>query len=199
MAERDLLAAAFIEEVLGPRDGAWELMDSGQDPLDEYITGVLAPRDAPEQELDSEDEELGEDEFAGDDQADPGGSVAPAGTAVPALDPRSRPASLGISFSVRANEGPIINIRCTWARYEQTAHGWQRSPRLGSWDSVDCSDTPPLISPADPGVQVVVRASHRDTAWRISIFLVNTTPASTGMGPRTPEHIFQPQIRISCR
>src|SRR5437016_4855537 len=119
MAERDLLAAALIGEVLGPRGGPWEALGIDEDPLDEYITGVLAPRDSHSVEPDSEDEVLGEDESAADDQSDPGAPTGPLGMTVPALDPRSRPASLGVSFSIRSEDLPMVDVCCTWARYEQ--------------------------------------------------------------------------------
>jgi hypothetical protein len=198
MAERDVAAAALIEEVLGPREGPWEVLPASQDPLDEYITGVLAPREADEAEPDAEDEVLGEDDSAADDQADPGVPVMPVSGTVPALDPRSRPASLGISFSVRSNGLPLADIRCTWARYEKTDEGWRRSPRIGRWDAVDCSRSVSFTAPADPGIEVVIRAREQGGTWRISVFLVNTTVVPEGRAPRTPEHVFQPQIRVRC-
>jgi Lhr-like helicase len=199
MAERDLLVAALTEEVLGPRRGAWESLGRDEDPLDEYITGVLAPREATSAETDSEDEVLGEDETVADDQSDPGDPVAPLGLTVPALDPRSRPASLGLSFSVRTDDRPTIHVCCTWARYELEDDVWHRSPRIAVWDAVDCSDaTGPLSSSADPDVQLFIRARLQSDGWRISLFLVNATPCGPDEIPRTPQHLFQPQIRVRC-
>ena len=198
MAERDLAATALIEEVLGPRGGAWEILGRDEDPLDEYITGVLAPRESTSVDLDSEEEALGEDETAADDQADPGAPVPALGLTVPALDPRSRPASLGLSFSVRADR-PVVDICCTWARYEQTPDGWRRSPRVGFWGTVDCSVATPFRPAADPDIELVVRARHQEGIWRVSVFLVNATPVPPNQFPHTPQHVFQPQIRIRCR
>ena len=48
MGERDHLLAAMIEEVLGPRGGPQETLGANEDPRNEYVTGVLAPRDAQE-------------------------------------------------------------------------------------------------------------------------------------------------------
>jgi hypothetical protein len=202
MAERDLLIRGLIEEILGPRGGAWETLGRDEDPLDEYITGVLAPRDATSAETaDSEDEVLGEDDSEADDQADdPGGPVAPLGLTVPALDPRSRPASLGLSFSLSSDDPPLIDVCCTWARYEADEGGaWRRSPRVQIWNQIICSTTAArLNSAADPEVEVVIRARQLGAAWRVSVFFVNTAPCQPGETPRTPKHVFQPQIRVRC-
>ena len=198
MAERDLLAAALIEEMLGPRGGAWEILGRDEDPLDEYITGVLAPRESTSAELDSEEEALGEDDTAADDQADPGAAVPALGLTVPALDPRSRPASLGLSFSVRADR-PLVDVCCTWARYEPTDDGWRRSPRVAFWEAVDCAKATSFRPAADSDIELVVRARHQEGIWRVSVFLVNATSVPPNQFPRTPQHVFQPQIRIRCR
>ena len=67
MAERDDLVAALVAEVLGPRNGIREVLEApphrpGQivTPLDEFITGVLAPRDARQgDEIDATGDLLG--------------------------------------------------------------------------------------------------------------------------------------------
>lgn len=202
MAERDLLLAGLMAEVLGPRRGAWETLGSDEDPLDEYITGVLAPRDATSTETaDSADEVLGEDDSEADDQTDdPGAPVTPLGLTVPALDPRSRPASLGLSFSVLSDEPPRIDLCCTWARYEVDEEGgWKRSPRVATWDQIAC---PPggvrLTATSDPEVEVVIRSRRIGAAWRVSVFLINVSSCGPNEIPRTPKHVFQPQIRVHC-
>src|SRR6266508_3558463 len=98
MSERDLLVEALVAEVLGPREGATEALPSDEDPLDEYIVGVLAPFSAPSLEADSDQELVGDDFPAGDDDLDPGEAVLGqlgALNALPplVLDPRARPAS----------------------------------------------------------------------------------------------------------
>src|SRR6266568_2309183 len=76
MAERDGLLTALVAEILGPRTGAREILRSDEDPLDEYITGVLAPHQTASVEIDAEEDLVGDDESVGDDQADPGAGVA---------------------------------------------------------------------------------------------------------------------------
>lgn len=196
MAERDILINALIAEVLGPRGGAWEQLPPEEDPLEEYITGVLAPRSAADADLDAEDEAVAEEDPEADDESDPGLPSAPLGMTVPALDPRSRPASLGISFSVRSAGTPRIDVCCTWARYEE-AHGWHRSPRTARWEAVWClQGDQELPQQADEWVQVIVRTRPHGDAWRISIFLVNITPCAENEHPHADKHVFQPQIRV---
>jgi hypothetical protein len=202
MVERDRLVAALVAEVLGPRGGAQELLRPDEDPLDEYITGVLAPHNTRSVELDAEDDLVGDDESAADDQADPGPGVPPArinlgALPTPTLDPRSRPASLGMSF-VLAGDRPAVDICCTWARYSQAAGGaWQRQPFGEHWQNVRCTgDLTPMTPASDPGVRLQVRVRQTGATWRVSVFLVNVTQCQER--PRTEEHVFQPQIRVRC-
>jgi hypothetical protein len=199
--ERDLIVNALVAEVLGPRHGAWERLPIDEDPLEEYITGVLAPRDASPMtvELDAEDEPVAEDDPQADDQADPGVPSANLGLTVPALDPRSRPASLGLSFLVHSNGTPLTDLCCTWARYEADGDGWVRAPRIARWDALDCTLGDRTLRPdSDPDVAVVVRTRPQGDAWRVSIFLVNTTSVAENEHPRADKHVFQPQIRVLC-
>jgi hypothetical protein len=199
VAERDILVNALIAEVLGPRHGAWEHLEPDEDPLEEYITGVLAPKSSTSTDFDpdAEDEPVAEGDPDADDQADPGPS-ADLGLTVPALDPRSRPASVGISFSLQSAEMPQIDICCTWARYEE-AQGWQRSPRTAQWDAIQCLPGDQIFTPpADTQVQVIVRTRLQGDARRTSVFLVNTTPCGENEHPRADKHVFQPQIRVRC-
>src|SRR5262245_48395340 len=98
MSERDELVCGLYAEVLGPRHGVGEVLAADEDPLDEYIAGVLAPRLGSVPEPDSDEELVGDHESGPEDQTDPGPEVSAAAVnrGVPAassLDPRSRPAS----------------------------------------------------------------------------------------------------------
>src|SRR6202035_6042355 len=98
-----LLVSALASEVLGPRGGLRERLEAAPHqqgaavtPLDEYITGALAPSDAIlVVELDAEDDLLGEDSSGADDEADAGAPAVPGVPSAtggpgrsPALDPR---------------------------------------------------------------------------------------------------------------
>jgi hypothetical protein len=205
--ERDLLLTALVAEVLGPRGGPNESLGPQEDPREEYITGVLAPHRAASVETDAEEDLQGDDATGADDQADPGEGVqSPAGTAIdhlvcPALDPRARPASLGLSFALSDRGGhPTVDLCCTWARYARDAHGgWQRQPRGHVWTGLAIAGgaPPPRRPPEDAGIEIQVRSRREGNHWRVSVFLVNVTPVQGG-APLTEEHVFQPQIRVRC-
>jgi hypothetical protein len=204
VSERDTFVEALVAEVLGPRYGATETLPSEEDPLDEYIVGVLAPFSTPSVEVDSEQELVGDDFPAADDDLDPGEAVPGQHgelSALPSLvlDPRARPASMGISLAVTASIGPRLDLACTWARYRQDSQrNWCREPHSAVWRGVDCTTQPVLFADSDPAVTVRIR-SRRDPAgtWKISLFLVNNTPTPSDH-PATPDHVFQPQMRVRC-
>ncbi len=200
MAERDLLLTALVKEILGPRGGPSEMLAADEDPLDEYITGVLAPHQRPSIEIDADEELVGDDESLGDDQGDPGTGVQSAfdlsSLPSPALDPRSRPASLGLSICL-VGSTPVVDLCATWGRYAPTAGGaWQRQPHGALWDAVDCSHEQELVPSSDPGVRVHIRGRQDRGRWRLTIFLVNLTPCADR--PQTEHHVYQPQIRVCC-
>ena len=106
MAERDELAAALAAEVLGPRGGIRERLEAPPHrtgefvtPLEEYICGVLAPRDGNYQpEIDSSEDLLGANDEADEHQSSPASVATPPGASPisgpgrsPTLDPRMRP------------------------------------------------------------------------------------------------------------
>lgn len=203
MAERDLLLGALIKEVLGPRAGAFELLSENEDPLDEYVTGVLAPRSL----VPAEDEPLleaeitGEDDLAADDLAgDAGPDVSPSDDLGPSLDPRMRPSSMGISFALRAQDVPDFDLVATWGRYstEGGKTGWQRKPFGQVWKAVPAKDSTLEIT-ADDGVRISIRAfpdRRNNQVLRVSVYLVNDTVTDDERGARV--HVFQPQLRIRC-
>jgi hypothetical protein len=203
MSERDLLVGGLVQDVLGPRGGPREMLPPDQDPRDEYITGVLAPHTAMSAETDSGSELVGEEDYAGDDQADPGEDVyAPAAgiSALPSptLDPRSRAASIGLSFAIDLSDNTTIDLCCTWARYVRgEGGGWVRNPHGEIRQEVDCSSVCRFAAASDPGVRIDVRSRLQDNRLRVSVFLVNITPCR-GDRPTTEEHVFQPQIRVRC-
>lgn len=212
MAERDELAAALVAEVLGPRGGVRERLEApphraGEfvSPLEEYISGVLAPRDADNPpELDAYDDLLGEDDESADDQGYAGAAAVPAGASPtggagrsPSLDPRMRPCSIGISVLLEG-EAPTIDVCATWAWYQRSGQlGWQREPRFDIWPAVDCTAARSSrdVPDADGIRRVTLETRSRRTAngWRVSVFLVNST---TIQRAGAEHHVFQPQVRI---
>ena len=202
MAERDLLLGALIREILGPRGEADELLSDQDDPLDEFITGVLAPRSLrPRDEDSAVDPDIpGEDDAQADQLGgDAGPDVTPVDDLGPSLDPRLRASSMGISFAVGSGAEPGFDLVATWARYlPEASGGWRRTPRGQVWRSLPCRDAELNVT-VDNGVRVTVRARpdrRRPTVMRVSIYLVNDTDPQDDRSARV--HLFQPQLRIRC-
>jgi hypothetical protein len=156
MGLRSELLAELVREVLGPRNGPFEEMEAS--PLDEYLTGVLQPAGVQALEADGEADRLPEEAESGEEDTDAGG--IPPVVFTPAMDPRMRPSSMGLSFRVRVPAGgaPRLAACITWARYQPVREGneeageeregregegrirrWRRNPR--AW----------ILDPLPPG------------------------------------------------
>ncbi|MEG4074408.1 DISARM system helicase DrmA [Microcoleus sp. Pol14C2] len=212
MSARTELLLSLRQEILGPRQSCYEVLPSNQEPRNEFITGVLIPRDASEEdarEIEGEAETLGTgiDEYADDDSEE----EVPVAASAPVLDPKSLPRSMGISFIVRATDEhqPQIVFCATWARYkdEKDPRGKQVFRRIPN-----CYLTPEPIPVAEPlpipeidAVRISLRSVKRgENTYKVSIYLVNETCLIDSMeesGKRrfeTSDMIFQPQIRVVC-
>ncbi len=114
MSVRTELLLRLRQEVFGPRKFCYEVLSQEQDPRNEFITGVIIPKDVSDEEakeIEGEAETLGTgiDNY-GDDDSD---EESPVVAAAPVLDPKSQPRSMGISFVIRAKdeqEPHIANI-----------------------------------------------------------------------------------------
>src|SRR2546422_561959 len=94
---REVLVSELVKEVLGPRGGPTEVMTDS--PLDEYLSGVLAPFAVPvKPDIDGEAELPSQEDGAEreDDRTEPEITQAP--LLAPALSPQTRPPSFGLSF-----------------------------------------------------------------------------------------------------
>ena len=212
MSVRTELLLSLRQEVLGPRESCFEVLPSSQDPRNEFITGVLIPKDASDEEakeIEGEAETLGTgiDEYSDDDSDE----EAPVAAAAPVLDPKTQPRSLGISFFVSATSEvePQIAICAAWARYrdEINPQGKQVFKRIPN--SYITPEPIPVTENRIIGVTDQVNISLRcvprpDNTYKVSIYLVNETSLIDPLeesGKRrfqTSDMIFQPQIRVVC-
>mgnify|MGYP001497953673 FL=1 len=211
---REIILAELIKDVLGPR-GIKEKIEG--DPLREYITGILAPRNAnidrdPDSEninvsllengeTGEEDEEIDNALFFSSD-----------------LHPQSQPHSMGISFfveTVKPEEDPEINICVTWSRYFKISQGiqeakgkeiWQRHPRVFVMNRIKLNrniryrvngDGQLAGNTGETEISIVIRTKKSEPCRTfVAVYLVNEiVPARTNY-VETGEYIFQPQIRI---
>jgi len=199
LAERDHILIALVKEVLGPRDGPYEILPENQDPRDEYITGVLAPARArrPPDDIDADIDQVIEEASSEEDQ-DTQSYVVVSGVFSPALDPKALPRSIGLSFTVEATEGPPqIEVCATWARYQPHQQGWQRQPVAFLTGPVRVDKDQAWEAAEDVSLQLRSRPLS-DGGWRVSLFLVNVTEVVGRRRPDTGDHLFQPQIRVHC-
>jgi len=198
MNVRDALLIALVKEVLGPREGPREILPEEEDPRQEYITGVLEPRNARSQDErveDNVDEVIEETSSEEDQQAQ--GYVAATGILSPALDPRALPRSIGISFTLEAgSDDPTIKICATWARYRPDSnHDWQREPACYLTSVVNASQDDQSFYP-EPDIRLLVRSRPVSGGYRVSVFLVNERQIADDQRPCTWDYLFQPQIRV---
>src|SRR5205809_2943831 len=113
---RGTLLSELAKECLGPRSGIYE--DIERDPKGEYITGILSPRESSAiDDPEVESEVVGESQEYDEDDADEG--VVAADFIQPALDPKTLPHSMGISFIVESPSAPVFKLCLTWARYSE--------------------------------------------------------------------------------
>ncbi len=113
---RENLVTELYRTLHGPYYGKYEVMPRCRVPQALYLTGVLAPVDG-KWEIDTEEEynneiDRGEEDSIVNDEVDNPVSF------ITALDSKSRPQSLGLSFLVKSvNELPSFDICVNWARY----------------------------------------------------------------------------------
>ena len=201
--ERDRLLAAVRADFLGPRHGETELIES--DPRFEYQAGVLAPPTANAVDLAGDaaltdfaepTERRGAAEPDEDADRD-GADVGDLGAATPALDPKSLPSSLGISFLVRAQSQPELDLLLTFARYEEEgALKWRRHPRHLHTGAFALTES--RLWESSHGMTLRLRARELEPSlWQVTIFAVsNVCMPDERARPETGELIFQPQIRV---
>jgi len=210
---REIFVTELVREVLGPRQGVREVLH--ESPLNEYITGVLAPivpetsRPETSREVDGEAEIPVEGvPGAGEEEAeDVDVNVPPLFS--PALDPKRRPSTMGISFLLESTDTPEIDVCITWARYYEIEESvWERKPRnavlrinAGSSSTFWIDGNGRTVAPDSAEAEISLHViSRRRSANRyfITLYLVNRVTPSKPENPAVNEHIFQPQIRVIC-
>lgn len=208
---RGKFIADLIRDILGPKNGLEEVIEN---PLSEYLTGVLGPADAgyePQEDVLA----AGLSESGSEGQPPPLDEILEEETPeeitappfiIPALEPRRRPVSFGLSFMVGPGI-PVMDVCVTWARYlRHDGFTYRRHPRAAV--VTVSGDSPPVVylggsgeqtdaDSAEVSLHVMCRASGDGHA--VSIFLVNRLRTENADGTGPERCIFQPQIRIVCR
>ena len=196
---REILLSDLVRHVLGPRAGRKEQIE---DPASEYITGMLAPADEGMQ--DAEDAVSEENEGSQTDQDDQyeaaAGEMHPA---APALNPRSIPSTMGLSFFVEA-ANPRFEVCVTWARYERQGDRWARMPFHRIFNMGGGGNKPILLQRGDRQDDGVLFHYNVDDGTgargenRVSMFVENRMNPAEKKRERAGRYVFQPQIRVLC-
>jgi hypothetical protein len=184
---------ALRNELLGPRIGHKETLEN--DPKEEYVVGVLEPKDFKRGALafygrsDFARNETGEgeeSEMADENEFSEFGFIA---------DPRALPKSMGISFVVNKNSGTEISVCATWARYLQEGKIWKRSPFAFVRHGVDVKVAGDLYK--ENGVRICLEVAQTGQGHHyVSIYIVNEAKLPKGHHVQTEDYLFQPQLRI---
>ncbi|MGA2875822.1 MAG: DISARM system helicase DrmA, partial [Nitrososphaerales archaeon] len=196
----------LVKQVLGPRRGIREPIE--ESPLQEYITGVLAPATARKANSIEGDSELPAEDTMNTEEASDQDFGTPTMFS-PALDPKSRSPSMGLSF-VLESKTPELKVCITWARYFPGKNGdrvvWIRSPRhhILTWTSgspsrvfLDSEGNQTLdLKKSELAFYGIVRPDSG--SMMVSFYLVNVIPVEKDQILTAEEHIFQPQIRVVC-
>lgn len=213
---RDVMVTDLVANLLGPREYEEEMEDS---PLFEYVTGILAPleRRAEEGEGEGGEPGIGDAEMGGGgdstyegDEIGAGGEAAAAPAApaaLPALDPKRIPSTMGMTFYALADGMSGIDLCVTWARYEKRDKKWRRMPRHAVLSS-ECKEAEEYRLGADgeeaadrAGEEVSVHVRPRAEAGHVSvsIHVVNRMASGANASESVGYHVFQPQVRVLCR
>lgn len=202
---RITLLHELVKEVMGPREGAEEVLPEDQDPYEEYLTGVLVPQRWEGKTAEEGEEDTGEG-VGGDASEDDMPDFDIVSTFSPALDPSSKPQSMGLSFSLRG-EDPSIKICVTWGRYlffgDEGKGGWKRKSyyikkeiKLKDIDE-NKYEKETVYSESDGEIYLAIRKNCSEEDTSLVVKLVNNLNPEGSYRPDTSFCIFQPSIRIN--
>lgn len=196
---RDELSRRLIADLIGPADGPDELIDDA--PITRYVAGVLYPAGGGWSQAGAADaaQDVGEDEGY-DETVTPDPAVAMANV--------RNPASMGVTFAVKASLCQRITVEIDAARYvpvsavdSQSEPRWQRIPIPSKSIGIDVG-VPDLGSriavDQDLALFKRVRPVDRSGAVTVTVVLINERPSSDQFGQRDADAIFQPRIVVSA-
>lgn len=199
----------LIREVYGPREGVKE--EINQDPWDDYLTGVIIPRDwklkedegnpEPDSDLIRSGEDLKLEDEVSDQDVD---QIFPS-----ELDPKMKPKSFGISFVTGMN--PIIDICFTWGRYFE-----EKSDENIIWNRKSYSDIVEINFNEADHDKIILENEENDGEIILNIRKVdiagdkchltisiennlNFEALKSEYRPNTSACIFQPSLRINLK
>ena len=211
---RELFVSELTKDVLGPRNGINEKV-ARKNPLGEYMTGILQPAGLFETVPESSSLPLTSGESGQEDSEQEDDIYTQLS---PILDPKSKPSTMGISFTASAESKVQLSVCITWAKYIQIEESEMRvyprhphfaicelehDPSDSSWATQFFDAEGKKVGTkkeADVALNSVLRKDGEN--YQISIFLVNVIKVEENeRGEKRADisdFIFQPQIRIVC-
>jgi len=197
---RDKFIYELLKEVLGPRDGSEETLR--EDPYDEYLTGVIVPWKWQGKDVEADDAEP----VAGGDVSDDDASDTYIVSAFSsALDPLSKPGSMGISFRLGGAD-PSMDMCVTWGRYHSLEDiedgGWKRTSKraiigVKLAEIGDRTYKPYSVYSEDDGeIYLAIRKELIGEHTSVTVKLINDLHPKGKNKPHASCCIFQPSIRI---
>ncbi|PNE18212.1 hypothetical protein V511_12750 [Mesotoga sp. Brook.08.YT.4.2.5.1] len=202
---REAFVSRLARELLGPAEGPTE--EVNEEPWKKYVTGVLAPIS----ELKSERVEFDNSSVIADamiaespEEALSDDEIQDSILMSPALDPKKKPSSFGISFYIKrqATKGPWFEYCLTWATYSKEDSYYKRHPAyfIGQIESEGCQE----IYLTESGERCdktsarlsfrVVIEEYNNSTYSANLFILNSRKGDWD----SEDYIMQPQIRISC-
>jgi len=206
---REIFVTDLVKELLGPRNGVYEVLDSTRRPITEYITGILSPRCDQQKETIQENKNSGEVSSIESKsyEADHAENASTQSFLNPTLNPEKIPSSMGLSFQVSADSSPKLDVCITWARYIEDSEGrWKRSPRYSilSIDKIgeNCQHVNRSGKKCEENgaeIQFVSRVNTLNDGknYFISLFMINVNQIPDAK-KTSQYYIYQPQIRVLC-
>lgn len=192
---RDELSRRLIADLVGPADGLDETI--ADPPITRYVAGVLYPAGGGWTQAVDAAQDVGDDEGY-DEAVTPDPAVAMANV--------KNPASMGLTFAVKADLCDRIRIDIDAARYvaqpaadSQSEPPWKRVPLQQKSVTVD-------VSVPDPGSRISVdkdltlfkrvRPIDRSGAVAVTVVLINERRPADTFGQRDADAIFQPVLGV---
>lgn len=199
---REVFVNELIKEVLGPRGGAEETLHD--DPYDEYLTGVIIPQRWKGEKPD-EGEDATELSAGGGTSEDDLVDIEILSGISPALDPRSKIRSFGLSFRLEGKD-PSMKLCVTWGRYhpdvEKEGEEWKRESNYVIRDlklaDIDGSKYTKIsaYSKDDGEIFLAIRKKVSGEKTFVTVKLINDLHPDGKNRPVTSCCLFQPSVRI---
>ncbi|MEM0143203.1 MAG: DISARM system helicase DrmA [Candidatus Parvarchaeum sp.] len=197
---RDKIIVELVKELLGPRSGSTEVLNINQNPIKEYVTGIIIPQSYkkskdPDSEILKESSTIYEDDFQEENI-----SFAELPDATDNLDPEVKPKSFGVSFVVNSDIIEL-NVCITWGRYKKTDTGWVRKPFYKIekiFINNELRDLP-IYSDEDGRIDLSIRKTKENdkniiiTVSLVNVLKIKEQPSNEELAEAS---LFQPQIRI---